>query len=68
MAEAGEVVAACEELLRNEGSTGLIAADARIAALAEALAVAGIGFLDPGEETTQETRLTLVAGVSCEGA
>ncbi|WP_328502614.1 AAA family ATPase [Streptomyces sp. NBC_00457] len=67
VAEAGEVVAACEELLRNEGSTGLIAADARIAALAEALAVAGIGFLDPGEETTQETRLTLVPASLAKG-
>lgn len=67
VAEAGEVVAACEELLRNEGSTGLIAADARIAALAEALAVAEIGFLDPGEETTQETRLTLVPASLAKG-
>ncbi len=44
----GEVVAACAELLRNEGSTGLIAADARIPVLAEALTAAGIGYLGPG--------------------
>lgn len=63
----GEVVAACEELLRNEGSTGLIAADARVAALAEALTAAGIGYLEPGEETTEETRLTLVPASLAKG-
>ncbi|MFD8304281.1 HelD family protein [Streptomyces sp. NPDC059690] len=62
-----EVVAACEELLRNEGSTGLIAADARVAALAEALTAAGIGHLAPGEETTAETRLTLVPASLAKG-
>ncbi|MER5444713.1 UvrD-helicase domain-containing protein [Streptomyces sp. NPDC002766] len=62
-----EVVAACEELLRNEGSTGLIAADARVAALAEALTAAGIGYLAPGEETTAETRLTLVPASLAKG-
>ncbi|MFF4019455.1 HelD family protein [Streptomyces sp. NPDC001843] len=62
-----EVVAACEELLRNEGSTGLIAADARIPALAEALTAAGIGYLAPGEETTEETRLTLVPASLAKG-
>ncbi|MGW0879809.1 HelD family protein [Streptomyces sp. NPDC002671] len=65
--EAAETVAACEELLRNEGSTGLIAADARIPALAEALTTAGIGFLAPGEETTSETRLTLVPASLAKG-
>lgn len=39
---ATEVVAACEELLRNEGSVGLIAADARVPLLTEALAAAGL--------------------------
>ncbi|MGW1781597.1 HelD family protein [Streptomyces sp. NPDC002143] len=63
----GEVLAACEELLRNEGSTGLIAADARIPALAEALTAAGIGHLAPGEETTAETRLTLVPASLAKG-
>ncbi|MFF0386125.1 HelD family protein [Streptomyces sp. NPDC004286] len=62
-----EVVAACEELLRNEGSTGLIAADARVPALAEALTAAGIGFLGPGEETTEATRLTLVPASLAKG-
>ncbi|MFD3585953.1 HelD family protein [Streptomyces sp. NPDC058683] len=62
-----EVVIACQELLRNEGSTGLIAADARVPALAEALTAAGIGFLNPGEETTAETRLTLVPASLAKG-
>ncbi|MFI8349963.1 HelD family protein [Streptomyces sp. NPDC085596] len=62
-----EVVLACEELLRNEGSTGLIAADARVPALAEALTAAGIGFLAPGEETTDQTRLTLVPASLAKG-
>lgn len=64
---ADHVVAACEELLANEGSTGLIAADARIPALAEALTAAGIGYLAPGEETTRETRLTLVPASLAKG-
>ncbi|KMS74702.1 ATPase AAA [Streptomyces viridochromogenes] len=62
-----EVVAACEELLRNEGSIGLIAADARIPALAEALTEAGISYLAPGEETTRQTRLTLVPASLAKG-
>ncbi|MDN3023394.1 UvrD-helicase domain-containing protein [Streptomyces sp. S.PB5] len=62
-----EVVAACVELLGNEGSTGLIAADARVPVLAEALDAAGIGYLDPGEETTEETRLTLVPASLAKG-
>ncbi|MEH0634552.1 AAA family ATPase [Streptomyces bottropensis] len=66
-ADDSQVVAACEELLRNEGSTGLIAADARIPALAEALTAAGIGYLAPGEETTYETRLTLVPASLAKG-
>ncbi|MFF0964419.1 HelD family protein [Streptomyces sp. NPDC003703] len=62
-----DVVAACEELLRHEGSTGLIAADARIPALAEALAAAGLTHLSPGAETTAETRLTLVPASLAKG-
>ncbi|MFF4400427.1 HelD family protein [Streptomyces sp. NPDC001480] len=62
-----DVVAACEELLRNEGSTGLIAADARIPALTEALTEAGITYLSPGEETTADTRLTLVPASLAKG-
>ncbi|MFL5999213.1 MAG: HelD family protein [Streptomyces sp.] len=62
-----QVIAACEELLGNEGSTGLIAADARVPELAEALTAAGIGYLAPGEETTAETRLTLVPASLAKG-
>ncbi|MGX1369206.1 DNA helicase IV [Streptomyces canus] len=64
---AAEVVAACEELLRHEGSTGLIAADARVPVLAQALSAAGIAYLAPGEETTAETRLTLVPASLAKG-
>ncbi|KUN91355.1 HelD family protein [Streptomyces caeruleatus] len=63
----GDVVAACEELLRNEGSVGLIAADARVGVLAEALASAGVTCLAPGEETTHQTRLTLVPASLAKG-
>ncbi|MFV0135185.1 HelD family protein [Streptomyces sp. HMX87] len=62
-----DVVAACRELLRNEGSVGLIAADARVPGLADALAAAGIGHLGPGEETTRATRLTLVPASLAKG-
>ncbi|MFK0283946.1 HelD family protein [Streptomyces sp. NPDC090499] len=67
VADTADVVAACEELLRNEGSTGLIAADARVPALTAALTAAGIGHLAPGEETTAETRLTLVPASLAKG-
>ncbi|MFD5232328.1 HelD family protein [Streptomyces qaidamensis] len=62
-----DVVEACRESLRHEGSTGLIAADARVPELAEALAEAGIPYLGPGEETTQDTRLTLVPASLAKG-
>ncbi|MFE9307670.1 HelD family protein [Streptomyces sp. NPDC006706] len=62
-----DVVSACEELLRNEGSVGLIAADARVPAVAEALTAAGLPYLAPGEETTAETRLTLVPASLAKG-
>ncbi|TLS41283.1 AAA family ATPase [Streptomyces montanus] len=62
-----EVVDACRELLAHEGSTGLIAADARVPVLADALAAAGIGYLGPGEETTAESRLTLVPASLAKG-
>ncbi|MFF7142677.1 HelD family protein [Streptomyces nodosus] len=65
--DTAEVVAACAELLRNEGSVGLIAADARVPVLAEALTAAGLGHLGPGEETTEETRLTLVPASLAKG-
>ncbi len=66
-AEAAEVVAACRELLRNEGSVGLIAADARVPVLADALTAAGLDHLGPGEETTRATRLTLVPASLAKG-
>lgn len=42
-----DVVATCVEYLAHEGSIGLIAADARIAPLAEALTAAGLAYLSP---------------------
>ncbi|MFF0477103.1 HelD family protein [Streptomyces sp. NPDC004284] len=62
-----DVVAACVEALTHEGSIGLIAADARIAPLAEALTAAGLAHLSPGEETTAESRLTLVPASLAKG-
>ncbi|MEU0952164.1 ATP-binding domain-containing protein [Streptomyces niveus] len=61
------VVGACEESLRHEGSIGLIAADARIPALAAALSAAGHAYLAPGEETTAASRLTLVPASLAKG-
>ncbi|MFA7768337.1 AAA family ATPase [Streptomyces sp. NRRL S-448] len=61
------VVAACRGSLAHEGSIGLIAADARIPVLAEALAEAGMPYLSPGEETTAESRLTLVPASLAKG-
>ncbi|WP_344054909.1 HelD family protein [Streptomyces thermoalcalitolerans] len=61
------VVAACEELLRREGSVALIAADPRVPALAEALTAAGVPYLSPGEETTAKVRLTLVPASLAKG-
>ncbi|MGW2558363.1 HelD family protein [Streptomyces sp. NPDC001514] len=63
----GDVVAACLESLRHEGSIGLIAADARVPALADALTAAGLPYLSPGEETTPEARLTLVPASLAKG-
>ncbi|MFE7599038.1 HelD family protein [Streptomyces sp. NPDC057494] len=62
-----DTVAACVEALAHEGSIGLIAADARIAPLAEALTAAGLAYLAPGEETTAESRLTLVPASLAKG-
>ncbi|OAR24141.1 AAA family ATPase [Streptomyces sp. ERV7] len=62
-----DVLAACREALGHEGSIGLIAADARIPVLADALTAAGLAFLDPGEETTAESRLTLVPASLAKG-
>ncbi|MFD9501257.1 HelD family protein [Streptomyces sp. NPDC060035] len=61
------VVAACEESLVHEGSIGLIAADARIPALADALTASGHAYLSPGDETTAASRLTLVPASLAKG-
>ncbi|MCI3903476.1 HelD family protein [Streptomyces spectabilis] len=61
------VLDACAESLRREGSIGLIAADARVPALAAALDAAGVPYLSPGEETTAEARLTLVPASLAKG-
>ncbi|GAA3016679.1 AAA family ATPase [Kitasatospora albolonga] len=61
------VVEACRAALEREGSTGLIAADARIDALGELLTEAGLPFLDPGTETSAEARLTLVPASLAKG-
>ncbi|KJK56198.1 HelD family protein [Saccharothrix sp. ST-888] len=61
------VVESCRKALAREGSTGLITADARIPLLAEALAEAGLPFLDPGTETSSEARLTLVPASLAKG-
>ncbi|TDC11202.1 AAA family ATPase [Streptomyces sp. 8K308] len=63
----GAVVAACREALRREGSVGLIAADARVPALAAALGAAGLAHLSPGEETSRGARLTLVPASLAKG-
>lgn len=62
-----DVVAACQELLRREGSVALIAADPRVPVLAEALTAAGVPYLSPGEETTAGIRLTLVPASLAKG-
>ncbi|MFD0373111.1 HelD family protein [Streptomyces sp. NPDC127114] len=62
-----DVITACLDALTHEGSIGLIAADARITPLAEALTAAGMPFLSPGEETTAESRLTLVPASLAKG-
>lgn len=61
------VVGACREALEREGSVGLIAADARVPVLAEALRAAGLAFLAPGEETSADARLTLVPASLAKG-
>ncbi|MEY9948742.1 AAA family ATPase [Kitasatospora sp. GAS1066B] len=61
------VLRACREALAHEGSTGLIAADARLPLFEQALAEAGLGYLTPGTETTAEARLTLVPASLAKG-
>nr|WP_241562370.1 UvrD-helicase domain-containing protein [Streptomyces hoynatensis] len=66
-ARAEAAVAACREALAHEGSTGLIAADADLPALGEALTAAGLAHLAPGEETSAGARLTLVPASLAKG-
>ncbi|MFE9846014.1 HelD family protein [Streptomyces goshikiensis] len=61
------VIEACRGSLGHEGSIGLIAADARIPELGEALVAAGLPYLSPGEETTAQARLTLVPASLAKG-
>ncbi|MFD9334170.1 HelD family protein [Streptomyces sp. NPDC060028] len=58
---------ACRAALAHEGSIGLIAADARVPVLAQALVEAGLPYLSPGEETTAQSRLTLVPASLAKG-
>ncbi|MFZ3471161.1 HelD family protein [Streptomyces sp. 4.24] len=60
-------VDACRASLVHEGSIGLIAADARIPELARALLAADLPYLSPGEETTAQSRLTLVPASLAKG-
>jgi len=64
---AAAVAAACTDSLRQEGSIGLIGADARLPALAAALTATGLPYLSPGEETTAVSRLTLVPASLAKG-
>ena len=61
------VLGACTEALGHEGSIGLIAADARLDALAAALDAAGVPYLAPGQETSAQARLTLVPASLAKG-
>ncbi|MEU9112253.1 AAA family ATPase [Streptomyces sp. NPDC048483] len=61
------VLAACDEALTKEGSIGLIASEARIPVLRAALEAAGVTPLAPGEETSAESRLTLVPATLAKG-
>ncbi|MGP3983513.1 HelD family protein [Streptomyces sp. KR80] len=70
------VLTACREALSREGSVGLIAADARVPALVDALAGADLAHLapgmatslpEPGEATSAEPRLALVPASLAKG-
>ncbi|WP_237319652.1 AAA family ATPase [Streptomyces sp. JJ36] len=63
----GAVVTACRAALEREGSVGLIAAGPRLPELAAALTAAGLTPLEPAEETTAESRLTLVPAALAKG-
>ncbi|MDT0268118.1 AAA family ATPase [Streptomyces sp. DSM 44915] len=58
---------ACRAALAHEGSTGLIAADARVPELRAALAAAGLPHVEPGQETSRDVRLTLVPASLAKG-
>ncbi|MFF4606865.1 HelD family protein [Streptomyces sp. NPDC001339] len=60
-------LAACDDALKKEGSIGLIASEARIPVLRTALEAAGVSCLAPGEETSAESRLTLVPATLAKG-
>lgn len=62
-----QTTAACRTALEREGSVGLIAADARVPQLAAALNAEGLRYLDPGEETSADARLTLVPASLAKG-
>lgn len=62
-----ESVAESEAALKLEGSVGLIAPDALLGSLREALAAAGVAALSPGEETSASARLTLVPAGLAKG-
>ncbi|WP_037574921.1 HelD family protein [Phaeacidiphilus oryzae] len=62
-----ELVAESGSALKQDGSIGLIAADAMLAEIGAALAEAGIAALSPGEETSAEARLTLVPASLAKG-
>jgi DNA helicase IV len=66
-ADTEAVLAACREALGNEGSIGLITADARVPRMAAALDAAGVSYLAPGTETSAESRLTLVPASLAKG-
>lgn len=53
--DGGDVVAAVRDVIGREGSIGLIAPDARVAAISGALGEAGIGHAVLGEEEGAET-------------
>ena len=51
----GDVLPTVRDVIRREGSIGLIAPDARVAELGRELTAAGIGFAVLGEEATADT-------------
>ncbi|HEX6444249.1 MAG TPA: AAA family ATPase [Streptosporangiales bacterium] len=64
---AASVVAACRRALADEGSVGLIAADARVPALTEALTRAGLEHRVLGDDEAEEPRLSVVPASLAKG-